>query len=163
MLEDRPEGCTPLPLSWGIRGGCRVVCSFADSHFPSVHRGRLYYFFRVADDTLDNAGALAIFSLCGSYAADQSQPSKDRKMTATVEHNVIHRNTGNIVGIIESAWDSSMPGQFTLDGFPAGSVLVRRVVYGMVPAGIVRNFDGTQRRGDDFAARAYAVSPRFAH
>lgn len=84
-------------------------------------------------------------------------------MNATVEHNVIYRKTGHIIGIIESRWETMCPGEFTLDGFPAGGILVGRTVFGTVPAGIVRIFDGSPRQGDEFAQRAYALVPRFAH
>lgn len=84
-------------------------------------------------------------------------------MIATVEHNVVHKKTGNVVGIIESCWDTLFPGEYTLDGYPAGGVLVRRTTYGSVPAGILRIFDGSPRDGDEMSMRAYTITPRFAH
>ena len=53
MLGDRPEGCTPLPPSWGIRGGCRGFVGSRILTILGVHSPRLYYFFRRADTLLD--------------------------------------------------------------------------------------------------------------
>lgn len=81
---------------------------------------------------------------------------------ATVSHDVIRISDNAVVGVIESTWDTDFPGQFTLDGYPAGAYLRGASKYGAVPQGVLDDFCGVY---GDAAARCrgkYRFAPRSA-
>lgn len=93
--------------------------------------------------------------------------------TTTVEHDVVRKRDGKTVGTIASTWIVAIPGEFTVDGYPAGGILDHFETFGAVPESVrdylygdTRAF-GEIRPGMTFdkaraAAAKYRIVPRSA-
>lgn len=80
-------------------------------------------------------------------------------MIQRIEHDVVEKATGKIVGVIESDWDG-IPGEYLLDGIPAGGVLISRNVFGAVPLSVVAVFDGSATAKDWSESQRFQLVPR---
>ena len=83
-------------------------------------------------------------------------------MVSTVQHDVVRVSDGLVVGVIESRWDSLFPGEFTLDGFPAGGALRGAESFGNVPQGALDVFCGVYGKLAADARRRFSFRPRSA-
>lgn len=78
----------------------------------------------------------------------------------TVSHDVIRLTDGEVVGVIESTWQTETPDIFALDGIPSGASLRGAMSYGAVPQGVLDDFCGVYGEAAAAVRRAYRFAPR---